>query len=194
LVTCFLKGYNKKNYSELSGNNSNQVLVSKISSSYTINRLRLLVYIVHSINVNPAGGAPKHPVKMAVIGKNNVLGDKQNDLEYHGGPTRAVSLFSLERILALQKEGHPINPGSTGENITIKGLNWDLMKVGVRFRIGEAEIELTGPAPPCKTISKSFEKGSFARISEKKYPGWSRWYASVSKEGIITVNDIVSRI
>jgi MOSC domain-containing protein YiiM len=152
------------------------------------------VYIVHSINVNSSGGAPKHPVKMAVIGKNNVQGDKQNDLEYHGGPTRAVSLFSLERILALQKEGHPINPGSTGENITIKGLDWNLMKVGARFRIGEAEIELTGPAPPCKTISKSFTEEGFVRISEKKYPGWSRWYASVRKEGLVSKNDEILKI
>jgi MOSC domain-containing protein YiiM len=53
---------------------------------------------------------------------------------------------------------------------------------------------LTGPAPPCKTISESFEKVEFVRISEKKYPGWARWYASVSKEGIVAVNDIISEI
>ena len=103
-------------------------------------------------------------------------------------------IFSMERILALQKEGHPIQPGTTGENLTIQGLDWNLMKVGAKFQIGEAKIELTGPAPPCKTISESFEKGGFVRISEKTYPGWSRWYASVSKEGIVAINDIISEI
>ena len=149
---------------------------------------------IFTININPQGGVPKYSVNSAFFGKDNVQGDKQNDLKYHGGPTRAVCLFSLEIILALQKEGHSISPGSTGENLTIEGLDWQLMKVGMRFQIGEIEIELTGPAPPCKTISESFEKGSFVRISEKIYPGWSRWYASVSKEGIVAVNDIISEI
>ena len=149
---------------------------------------------IFTININPQGGVPKYSVNSAFFGKDNVQGDKQNDLKYHGGPTRAVCLFSLEIILALQKEGHSISPGSTGENLTIEGLDWQLMKVGMRFQIGEIEIELTGPAPPCKTISESFEKGSFVRISEKTYPGWSRWYASVSKEGIVAVNDIISEI
>ena len=149
---------------------------------------------IFTININPQGGVPKYSVNSAFFGKDNVQGDKQNDLKYHGGPTRAVCLFSLEIILALQKEGHSISPGSTGENLTIEGLDWQLMKVGMRFQIGEIEIELTGPAPPCKTISESFEKGSFVRISEKTYPGWSRWYASVSKEGIVVVNDIISEI
>ena len=38
---------------------------------------------------------------------------------FHGGPERALCLFSLERILELQAEGHPIFPGAAGENITI---------------------------------------------------------------------------
>jgi len=150
--------------------------------------------IVYSINVNSAGGVPKYPVEKIFLGINNVQGDKQNDLQYHGGPSRAVCLFSLERILSLQKEGHPIQPGTTGENLTIQGLEWNLMKVGAKFQIGEVEIELTGPAPPCKTISESFNGEGFVRISEKKYPGWSRWYASVSKEGMVTINDIISKI
>ena len=37
-----------------------------------------------------------------------------------GDPGRAVCLFSMERILQLQKEGHPIDIGSTGENLTSK--------------------------------------------------------------------------
>ena len=152
------------------------------------------VAIVNSINIRGDGGVPKFPVSQVFLGKNNVEGDKQNDLQYHGGPTRAVCLFSMERILALQKEGHPIQPGTTGENLTIQGLDWELMKVGARFKIGPVEIELTGPAPPCKTISESFNGEGFVRISEKKYPGWSRWYASVNKEGLISKNDEILKL
>ncbi len=149
---------------------------------------------VTSINIKKEGGVPKLSVSKAFLGTNNVEGDKQNDLEYHGGPTRAVCLFSLERILALQKEGHPIKPGTTGENLTIEGLDWNLMKVGAKFAVGDAEIELTSSAPPCKTISKSFQNNEFVRISEKKFPGWSRWYASVNKEGLVSKNDEILKI
>ena len=146
---------------------------------------------VFSININEEGGVPKYPTNKAYFGFNNVQGDKQNDQRYHGGPTRAVCLFSLEKIVELQKEGHPISPGSTGENLTINGLDWKLIEVGNRYIIGDVEIEITGPAPPCKTISGSFIMEDFTRISEKKNPGWSRWYASVKKEGFIEVNDSI---
>jgi MOSC domain-containing protein YiiM len=120
---------------------------------------------IYSINIRKDGGVPKYPVSSVYLGKNNVEGDKQNDLEYHGGPTRAVCLFSLEKIEALQREGHPIQPGTTGENLTIEGIDWELMEIGSKLSIGEVEIELTGPAPPCKTISESFGSEGFIRIS-----------------------------
>ena len=70
------------------------------------------------------GGVPKIPVGAARLGAEGVEGDKQNDLRHHGGPLRAVCIYSLEIIEALQGEGHPIGPGTTGENITISGLDW----------------------------------------------------------------------
>ncbi|MDG1840743.1 MAG: MOSC domain-containing protein [Crocinitomicaceae bacterium] len=146
---------------------------------------------VISININKNGGVPKHPVASAYVNKLNVVGDKQNDKKHHGGENRAVCLFSFELIMQLKKEGHPIFSGSTGENITIQGIDWNLMKLGARLSLGEVEIELTGPTSPCKTISNSFKEGDFSRISEKKHPGWSRWYAKVLKEGDIRINEEV---
>jgi len=146
---------------------------------------------IFSINVNKNGGVPKHPVAFAYVDNLNVCGDKQNDKKHHGGVNRAICLFSYELIAQLKKEGHPIFSGSTGENITIQGLDWNLMKPGARFSLGEVEIEITGHTPPCKTISHSFKEGDFSRISQKKHPGWSRWYAKVLKEGRISKNDEV---
>ena len=146
---------------------------------------------VVSININENGGVPKYAIKNAFIGKYNVKGDKQNDTKHHGGINRAVCLFSMDLISDLKKEGHPIFPGSTGENLTIEGMDWKSFKIGDRIKFGEVEIQLTGPATPCKTIAKSFKNGEFVRISEKKHPGWSRWYAKVLKEGIVNLDDAV---
>ena len=147
---------------------------------------------VVSINVNPNGGVPKYPIENAYFGKACVKGDKQNDTIHHGGIERAVCLFSMEIITTLKNEGHPIFPGSTGENLTIKGMDWDSLKTGDKLKMGEVEIQLTGPTAPCKTIQNSFTNNQFSRISQKKNPGWSRWYAKVLKEGTVKLNDNVS--
>jgi len=113
--------------------------------------------VVHSINVNPSGGVPKHPVPLTRLTVSGVEGDRQNDLKHHGGPSRAVSLFSSELIEALQEEGHPIQPGSTGENLTLRGVMWQDMAPGVRLRIGTAHLEITAPAPPLSSHSSEVQ-------------------------------------
>src|SRR5215510_8781326 len=129
---------------------------------------------VVQINVNPHGGVPKHSVPSAEVTIDGVIGDKQRDRRHHGGPARAVSLYSYERIGALQAEGHAIVPGSTGENLTIEGLDWGTLQVGDQLRIGERlRVEITGYVVPCSNLVESFIDGGFTRISQKLHPGWS---------------------
>ncbi|MEZ4450689.1 MAG: MOSC domain-containing protein [Nannocystaceae bacterium] len=149
--------------------------------------------VVARINVNPAGGVPKHAVPSAQITAGGVIGDRQLDLEHHGGPERAVSLYSVERIAALNAEGHPIAAGTAGENLTLAGIDWERLGPGARLTIGEGVIlEITRPAPPCKTIAASFADERFVRISEKVHPGWSRYYCRVLREGVVRVDDPVA--
>ena len=145
--------------------------------------------LIHSLNVS-SGGVPKTPVESAMILFGNVEGDSQNN-KNHGGFKRAVCLYSLELINKLNFEGHPIFPGSTGENMTLEGLDWNQFEIGLKLSVGNTIVELTQPAKPCKIISSSFLSSDFNRISESKFPGWSRWYASVIKEGLVVVGDSV---
>jgi MOSC domain-containing protein YiiM len=146
---------------------------------------------IASINVNPAGGVPKYAVPQARLTFNIVEGDKQRHLKFHGGPTRAVSLYSLELIHALQAEGHPIAPGTTGENLTISGLDWGGLSKGDQLEIGEALIEVAAYAKPCDLIAASFADGTSARIYQRAHPGWSRLYARVLREGTVKTGDTV---
>lgn len=147
---------------------------------------------VIQVNVNPHGGVPKYPVSAVELTAEGVAGDKQRDLRFHGGPTRAVSLFAIERIAALRAEGHPITSGSTGENLTVTGLDWDTLNVGDRLRVGDwVELELTGYAAPCSNIADSFADGNFSRISQKLHPGWSRIYARVLAPGEVCPGDVI---
>lgn len=146
---------------------------------------------VVSVNVSP-GGVPKLPVSSARVSATGAEGDRQRNLEFHGGLDRALCLYSLERIEALQREGHPIAPGTTGENLTIGGLDWDLVVPGATLRIGDLTVEITAYASPCTTIRPSFADGNSNRISQKKHPGWSRVYARVRGEGVIRVGDVAT--
>jgi MOSC domain-containing protein YiiM len=127
----------------------------------------------------------------------NFLGitvDQHNDTVHHGGVNGALCLYSLERILALQAGGHPIYPGSIGENITITGLDWDEILLGTRWRLGESVyIEISGYATPCSKIRESFVNEEFNRVHSRKHPGWARAYARVLIPGRIALGDIVLR-
>jgi MOSC domain-containing protein YiiM len=101
-------------------------------------------------------------------------------------------VYSLERIHALQAEGHPIDVGTAGENVTIAGIDWELVGPGARIRLGEdVLLEVASFTDPCKTIRRSFIDGRFVRISQKLHPGWSRVYARVLSEGQIRSGDVV---
>ena len=138
------------------------------------------------------GGVPKTAVRRAELTELNLIGDQQRNLKHHGGPMRALCLYSLEHILALQAEGHPIYPGSIGENITIAGLEWANVIPDSRLQLGErVQIEITSYATPCRNIQGSFIGNKFGRVSAKTNPGWARVYAKVLQTGHLKVGDPV---
>jgi MOSC domain-containing protein YiiM len=148
---------------------------------------------VLQISVNPEGGVPKRGVLQARLQFNNVEGDRQNDTKHHGGPERAVCLFSWEVIRELQDEGHPIDCGTAGENLTISGLDWSTLALGARLQIGaEALLEITRPTTPCYKIAASFVDGNFNRIAHKLFPDATRYYARVLREGTVCQGDRVT--
>lgn len=140
--------------------------------------------VVLLVNVS-AGGVPKEPIDRTTVRPGGVDGDRQRNLKYHGGPLRAVCIYSMELIEALRREGHPIAPGTAGENLTLSGVDWSLVTPGSLLRAGDAELRITSYTDPCRTISASFAGGRFGRISQKTNPGWSRVYAEVLREGQI---------
>ena len=146
---------------------------------------------VVQINISD-GGVPKLAVRRAVVTLLGLAGDRQRNTYVHGGPDRAVCLYSLERILFLQAEGHPIFSGSAGENLTLGGLNWELIVPGTILQIGQQVVlEITRYTEPCGNITESFLNRDSSRIANEKYPGWSRLYARVLAEGEIQVGEPV---
>ncbi len=146
---------------------------------------------IFQLNIS-VGGVPKLAVREGQVNELGMVGDEHRFPDIHGGPDRALCLFSLERILELQAEGHPIFPGAVGENVTIAGLDWQQVIPGVQLALGEEVLlEITTYTSPCNTIPASFAEGEYQRISQKLHPGWSRVYARVLRAGALRVGQKV---
>ena len=131
------------------------------------------------------------PVLEATVTESGIDGDGQRDLKFHGGPERAISVYSIELIRALQAEGHPIAPGLVGENLTVSGVDWAAITPGAEIRIGGVRLLVTRYAAPCTNIRGAFAGEDFTRISHKRHPGWSRVYTRVLQGGTIRAGDTV---
>jgi MOSC domain-containing protein YiiM len=146
---------------------------------------------IFQINVSN-GGVPKLARHLAEVTALGLVGDRQEETDVHGGPERALCLFSLERILALQAEAHPIFPGAIGENLTLSGIEWERVIPGARLYLGDAVIlEITRYTTPCNNLIPYFVGGDYSRVAQKRYPGWSRLYARVLQTGVLQVGDRV---
>jgi MOSC domain-containing protein YiiM len=145
---------------------------------------------VAQINVGP-GGVPKIPIGRVLVDERGIIGDAHRNKKIHGGPDQALCLWALEIIQSLRAEGHPVEAGATGENITTLGFDWTRLRPGLRLRLGTVLAEFTDWAAPCTTIAHAFSGARFKRASDKVYPGWSRAYAAVIEGGVISVQDAI---
>jgi len=143
---------------------------------------------VVQVSVSP-GGVPKRPVPSARVTVDGLEGDRHRDREHHGGPERAVCVYAMELIEALRAEGHPVAPGTLGENVTVEGLDWSALVPDACLLVGEVLLQVTRYTSPCVNITASFAHGDYSRVAQKRHPGWSRVYARVLKPGSIHAGD-----
>src|SRR5262249_29503362 len=146
---------------------------------------------LESTNIS-RGGVPKLPLFEALVTEEGLDGDVQRDRRHHGGPDRAVVIFSLDVIRQLQEEGHPVAAGTIGENLTVSGRDWSRVVPGTVLHIGEVRLEVSKYASPCEKIAGSFLRGEFMRVSQREHAGWSRVCARVLSGGLLQLGEPVA--
>lgn len=140
---------------------------------------------------SPKGGVPKLFVRSLDVTVNGCIGDRQNNLKHHGGPKRAVCIMTTDILESLQEQGHPIEGGTTGENLLIEGIPRTMLDVGTVIQTNQVTLRITGDAPPCKTIKASFIEGGFISLSHKREAQTTRWYAEVLREGTLHCDEAI---
>jgi MOSC domain-containing protein YiiM len=138
-----------------------------------------------------AGGAPKRAVARATVGPLGLDGDRQR-MPNHGGPDRAVMVYSLEQIARLRAAGHPIFPGAVGENVTTEGIDLTVAGPGDRLLLGDAVVlEVASYPTPCDGIGAAFLGRDFMQVYHRQHPGMSRLACRVIQGGEIGPGDAV---
>jgi MOSC domain-containing protein YiiM len=119
------------------------------------------VNVVHEVIRGPTRwtAIDKRPVRGAVeVGELGLVGDRQCDTRYHGGPDKALYAYAEEDAGWWSVElDRDIPPGLFGENLTTSGLNITGAMIGERWRIGGPKngilVEVRSPRTPCGNLS-----------------------------------------
>jgi MOSC domain-containing protein YiiM len=135
----------------------------------------------------------KSPVTGRVrVAKLGLEGDKQSDLEVHGGIDKAVYAYPSEHYAYWREQlpGVELPWGAFGENLTTEGLLEGGVHIGDRVRIGSAEFAVTEPRTPCFKLAIRFGRPDIVKRFMKS--GRSGFYLAVLKEGEVGAGDALS--
>ena len=135
-------------------------------------------------------GVWKHSVPgPQMVRRLNIDGDGQGDLNGHGGEQRAVLVYQIQSYQHWQQHfgRDDFVYGQFGENLTVDGLPDDEVCIGDRYRIGEAEFEVTQPRVTCYRVALRLGEPDLpALLVRHQRPGF---YMRVLSEGHIEAGD-----
>jgi len=139
-------------------------------------------------------GVWKHPVEgPQMVRRLNIDGDGQGDLHGHGGEQRAVLVYQIQAYEHWRQHfgRDDLSYGHFGENLTVDGLADDEVCIGDRYRIGEAEFEVTQPRVTCYRVGLRLGEPQMAALLVSHHrPGF---YMRVISEGHIEAGDDIVR-
>lgn len=132
-------------------------------------------------------GLFKEPVSGALwLGRTNLAGDGQADLEHHGGPDKAVCAYPAAHYpywrddLEMTEFGF----GAFGENFTIDGAAEPDVCIGDVYAVGGAIVQVSQPRQPCWKLARRWGVTDLAgRATER---GLTGWYFRVLREGHVS--------
>lgn len=135
--------------------------------------------IIRGICISERRGTRKTEVPEAKLKRNwGIEGDA------HGGNWhRQVSLLSLEKIEEFREKGADVDFGAFGENLIVEGFDFSSLPVGSRFRIGDAELEMTQIGKECHSHCAIYQTMGDCIMPREGV------FAEVRKPGRIRVGD-----
>jgi MOSC domain-containing protein YiiM len=137
----------------------------------------------------------KQPVEGRVaLCKLNLEGDRQADLNVHGGESKAVYCYPIEHYDYWKRElpGRALLMGMFGENFTTDGFLEDTLHLGDELSVGSAEVVVTEPRLPCYKLGLRLQSDDMVKrfLSSRR----TGFYLAVTREGDVGAGDEISVI
>ena len=128
-----------------------------------------------------------------MLREKNIDGDGQGDLRVHGGTYKAIYGYPFEHYTHWQQElqRDDLTYGQFGENLTVKGLLEEAVRIGDVFQIGSTvKLQITQPRVPCFKLAYKMGLPEFPKqFLESRRVGF---YFRVLEEGEITAGDTIA--
>jgi MOSC domain-containing protein YiiM len=133
----------------------------------------------------------KEPVDGRVaLRRVNLVGDDQADRRVHGGIDKAVYAYASEDYEWWAPRTGPLAPGTFGENLTTVGIDVTGSRIGDRWHIGPAVLEVAQPRSPCFKLGIRMGDDAFpVRFAAARRPGA---YLRVIVEGDVAAGDAIA--
>lgn len=140
-------------------------------------------------------GRREHPVDVdqaAALADRGLEGDRRSERVPRSGPSpRQVTLIQAEHLTtmgALLGRGGPVDPALLRRNLVVSGIPLLALK-GLRFRIGDAVFEGTGPCHPCSRMEEALGEGGYQAMR-----GHGGLNAIVLESGTINLGDAITTV
>lgn len=115
----------------------------------------------------------------------NLDGDQQADLHFHGGPDKAVCVYSYDHYSFWESVlDTKLEVGAFGENLTVKGITEEDVWIGDVYELGEAIVQVTQPRQPCFKLATKLKQPKLPLMVQ--HTGYTGFYFRVLKEGTIS--------
>lgn len=135
-------------------------------------------------------GFLKEPVVGPVwLGRTNLVGDGQADLQNHGGAEKAVNAYPIEHYAYWRADLSfaELPFAAFGENFTTAGALEADVCIGDVFQVGDAQVQISQPRQPCWKLARRWRVKDLAlRVQQT---GRTGWYFRVLNEGFVKVGD-----
>src|SRR5262249_16932812 len=122
------------------------------------------------------------------VGRSNLAGDAQANLEKHGGPDKAIYAYAAVNWPWWEREHRfACRAGAFGENLTLADGGEEDVRIGEIFSWGAVELEVSQPRVPCHKLqfySGRDDIGALMTLSAR-----CGWYFRVRRTGLAPLGD-----
>jgi len=132
----------------------------------------------------------KIPIPQAFLRVNGLEGDAVADTKNHGGPDKAVCVYSYDHYPYWEERlGKKLTPGAFSEGFTISGIQETGVCIGDIFKVGDAIVQVSQPRVPCDKLAG--KHGTSEVRTAIHTNGYSGFYFRVLTEGLVRTGDTV---